>query len=198
MIPAAFLFSGLDLIFAISAIVGGGLFILRLALLLFGIGHDGDFSGADMGHVDAAGDAAGHDAGQGDGFRLLTVNGGMGFLMMFGLLGLALHRGSHVGETLSIIGAFAGGVAMMALMAKLFQVLQGLVMSGNLDYHGAVGQQGTVYLTIPEAGAGQVEVCISNRMRVMDAIAEDKKPIKTGERVDIVEITGNTLIVRRH
>lgn len=195
MIPAiAFPFSGLDAIFFISAVVGGLMFMIRMVLLLFGIGHDGDFSG--MGHADVGGHDFAHDGT--DGFHLFSINGVMGFFMVFGLLGLALHRGSHVGEALSIVGAFAGGTAMMAAIAKMFQLMQRFQSSGNLDYRSAIGQLGSVYLSIPENGAGQVEVCINNQLRIMDAVSDDQQPIKTGERVEVINLIGaNTFIVRR-
>lgn len=196
MIPAiAFPFSGLDAVFAVSAVVGGVMFMIRMILLLIGVGHDGDFSGMD--HGDVGGHDFSHVDGV-DGFHLFTVNGAMGFFMIFGLLGLALHRGSHVGEAMSIVGAFAGGTAMMAAVAKLFQVMQGFQSSGNLDYRSAIGQIGAVYLNIPEDGSGQIEVCINNQLRVMDAVSDDHQPIKTGERVEILNLIGaNTFVVRR-
>lgn len=195
MIPAVIPFTGLDVIFAICAIIGGVLFVLRLLLTLIGFGHDGDMSGMDVGHVDVGG----HDIGGSHaGFQLLSINGVMGFFMIFGLLGLALRRGSQVGDALSVIGGFAGGVAMMAVIGKMFQFVQGLAVSGNIDYRGAIGQQATIYLHIPDNETGQVEVCINNRMRILDAVSEDHKAIKTGERVDVVDLLGaNTLIVRR-
>ncbi|MCE5230946.1 NfeD family protein [bacterium] len=195
MIPAVVLFSGLDAVFAISAILGTILFIVRIVFMLMGMGHD---ISADVGHLDVGSQDLPHDHGAGTegGFRLLTVNGLMGFFMIFGFLGLALHRGSGVIESLSIIGATAGGLAMMAVIAWLMHYMQSWASSGNIDVHSAIGQQATVYLTIPENGTGQVEVCMQNRLRIMDATSEDLKPIKTGERVEVVNLVANTLVVR--
>ncbi len=177
--------NSLDLIFLGSAGLGGILFLVRMALSLLG-GHD------DVDGMDASLDHGGH----GD-FQLLSLHGLTSFFIVFGLLGLALHRGSGVSELWSIIGATIGGVAMMALMAKLAQTMQGLVSSGNIDNHRAIGQRGSVYLNIPAAGTGQVEVCIQGRLRVLDAVAADRRPIKTGERIEVVALEGsNTLVVR--
>lgn len=204
MIPAiAFMFSGLDAVFAASAMIGGTLFLLRMLLLLFGIGHGDDVSGlevghVDIGHADSGGSEISHHGDSEGGFRLFTVNGAMGFFMIFGLLGLALHRGSHLGEVTSILGGFIGGFAMMALLGWILLLMQGLASSGTIDNRNAVGQIGSVYLNIPENGTGQVEVCVQNRLRVMDAVADDHGAIKTGERVEVINlISGNTLVVRR-
>jgi membrane protein implicated in regulation of membrane protease activity len=193
-------FNSLDRIFLISTLLGGALFVARLALNL--IGHHGEFGdgGVDVGHADIGGMS--HDIGAHgteSSFRLLSVQGLTAFFLMFGLMGLALHRGSRVGEVTAIFGAFLVGVATMALMAKLAQMMQHLQSSGNVDIGQAVGCSGVVYLHIPAGGGtGQVQIDVMNHLMVLDAMAEDKQEIKTGERVEVVEvIAGNVLVVKK-
>jgi membrane protein implicated in regulation of membrane protease activity len=188
------IFSGLDLVFFLMAVVGGLALAVRMALLMFGIGdHDGDFSGADGGDIDHGGM---HEAG--DSLQFLSIQGLMGFFLMFGLVGLAMHRGSGLDETISIIGGFAAGVVMLLLIAKMMQMLYRLQSTGNLNLTHAVGHIGTVYLTIPEEGTGQVQLTIDGRMRIYDAVTADKKEVKTGERVEVAEIIdGRILVVKK-
>ena len=62
----------------------------------------------------------------------------------------------------------------------------------------AIGLQGSVYLTIPRAGVGQIQAVVQQRLTHVDAVARDGEPIATGERVTIVGIgSDNRLIVER-
>jgi len=177
-----------DRIFLICTAFGGILFVTRMVMGLFtGGGDDGELGD---------GDVEVHDADI--SFKVLTVQGITAFFLVFGLSGLALSRGSQVEAGYAIMGAFVAGVAIMTIIAKLTQMMKGLHMTGNLDIRRAVGQKGIVYLNIPASGTGQAQVSIQNRLRVMDARAEDKKSIKTGEPIEVTDvIDGQTLIVRK-
>ena len=177
-----------DRIFLICTIIGAILFMTRFMMALFtGDGGDGDVDGVE---TDV------HDADI--SFKVLTVQGITAFFLVFGLTGLALSRGSHVTEIWAILGALAAGVAIMMVLAKLTAMMKTLHSSGNLNVSHAVGQKGVVYLTIPAGGTGQVQVTIDNRMMTLDAVAEDKKTIKTEERVEIIEvIDGRLLVVKK-
>lgn len=175
-----------DRIFLICAAVGGILFVTRMVMGLF-TGGGGD---------DELGDVEVHDADI--SFNILTVQGITAFFLIFGLSGLALSRGSHVKAGYAIMGAFVAGVAIMTIIAKLTQMMKGLHMTGNLDIQRAVGQKGTVYLNIPAGGPGQARVSIQNRLRIMDARAEDKQAIETGEPIEVTDVIDDqTLIVRK-
>ena len=55
-------------------------------------------------------------------------------------------------------------------MAKLMQKARGLSRAPEpLDVNRAVGQRGTVYLTIPRGGRGQVQVVVQERLMTLDA-----------------------------
>jgi membrane protein implicated in regulation of membrane protease activity len=119
----------------------------------------------------------------------------MGFFLMFGLVGLAMHRGSQLDDTISIMGGFISGALMMLVIAKMMQMLFRLQSSGNLNLSDAVGHVGTVYLHIPEGGTGQVQLTIDGRMRIYDAVTVDKRPVKTGDRVEVTEVIDEHLLV---
>ena len=193
------LFSGLDLVFFIMALLGGLLFITRMALAMFGFGHH-DVSGVDMDHGGGMGDAS-DSSGAGDtdaSFKVLNLQGLTVFFLMFGLVGLAMHRGSGFGEVASVFGGFAAGLVMMTALAKLVQMMFRLQTSGNLDVSHAVGHTGTVYLGIPAGGTGQIQLSFDGRMRIFDAVAEDKKAIKTGDRVQIAQVLeGRIMVVKK-
>lgn len=178
----------LENLFLVCAIAGGGVLVLRVVLMLFGIGDDHSF-GAE---ADAGGlDHSDHDVGT----RLLSIQGIAAFLMMFGLVGLALTRESHVPLALAVPGALAAGVASMWLVAKIFQVMVRLQSSGTIDLASAVGQEGRVYLTIRPGTGGQVQVAVQGRLGVYDAHARAGGEIATGREIRVVGVRSGQLLV---
>ena len=198
--------SGLEKIFLACAVFGGGFFILRTILMLTGAG--GSDSDTDAGDVDAgdvhAGDGHLDDidhathADTDSGLKILTIQGMTAFVMMFGLTGYALSRSSLLGSVLTIALGILVGVFAMWLIAKGFALMRSLQSSGTMQIYEAMGQEGTVYLTIPAEGIGKVQVAISGRLTVADAVSMDKVTLKTGERVCISEIdSAGMLAVRK-
>ncbi|OHB56870.1 MAG: hypothetical protein A2Y07_10885 [Planctomycetes bacterium GWF2_50_10] len=187
-------FSSLDKFFVICAILGGALLSVRIVLQFLGLTAEHDFSSVDS--SDISGAAHGHNASE-LGFKILSLQGLTAFFLMFGLVGLALSRQSSVGPFLSIAGATASGLLMVYIMAKIFTAMKRLQSSGNIDIKHAVGLPATVYANIPADSTGQVQLTIHDRLRIYDASAKDKTEIKTGSRVKVVEVIGNTLIVEK-
>lgn len=182
--------SWLDRIYLLFAIVGGMIFLLRLALgAIFG-GSDGD--------VDADGTVHHSSLDADASLRLLTIEGITAFALMFGLVGLAMRRSSGSSEIASLIAAMFAGCLMAVLLAKIGQWMRRLQSSGTLDINNAVGTRGTIYLTIPGAGTGQAQIKVQNRLRIFDARSQDHEPIRTGEMVEVTEVVnGNLLIVKK-
>lgn len=182
------------------AVFGATLFVLRTVLMLAGA-DSADADGADLDFdVDADADLDLDDA-EGDidaGLRLLTLQGLTAFVMMFGLTGYGITKGSAVGAVLTLAASLVVGVFTLWLVAKAFAVMKGLQSSGTTSLQAAAGEEGVVYLRIPAGGTGKVQVKVGQHLRVVDATSEDKEDICTGERV-VVEYTldGRTLVVRR-
>lgn len=189
----------LEQVYLMCAIFGGGFFILRTILMFSGIGDtdsdidtdSGDFD-HDPEHMDDI-DHGDHDAG----LKLLTLQGLTAFIMMFGCTGLAFSRSSIVGSFMTIVIGAVAGLFAMWLVAKGFALMRSLQSTGTMRIYDALGEEGTVYLTIPADGIGKIQVTISGRLMVMDAVSQDKVELKTGERVCVAEITsGGMLAVR--
>jgi hypothetical protein len=200
----------LEKIYLVCALFGGGFFILRTILMLAGIGDahsDMDMDSADVDSVDLDHDGqhfedidhGDHgDHGEGDaGLKLLTIQGITAFVMMFGLTGFAFSRSSFFGSIATIVISGVVGLLGMWLIAKGFALMRSLQSSGTMQIYDAIGEEGNVYLTIPAEGIGKIQITISGRLMVMDAISQDKIELKTGERVCVSEITsGGMLSVR--
>jgi len=185
----------IEVIYWASTIIGGTLFILRLGMMLFGGGLSDDTldSAVDGGDVDVAGDHADADTS----FKLLSVQGLTSFFMMFGLVGLALLR-ANLHELITIAGGILAGLAMVAITGVVFTQMKRLQTEGTINIQNTVGTDGTVYLTIPKNGTGQVQIIAQGSLKIFDAVSANKIQIATGEKVRVTGVaSGNTLIVEK-
>lgn len=156
---------------------------LQMALLLFG----GVDDATDVGH------AGGHESGLG----VFSFRGITAFFLGFGWTGvIALKAGLSLGIAISL-GLLVGGVLMVAIFLLMRSMMR-LQSSGTLDYHNAVGEVGTVYVTVPGEGraGGQVEVMIQGRLTVAEALQKGATSLSPGTKVRVVETMGrSTLLV---
>lgn len=188
MLDALLNATGLDLIFVLCAAIGASLFAIRLLLLIFG-------GFADMVHIDVGdvGDLDHHDGGM----QFLSLHGISAFLLMFGIVGLAM-RWDGWSAFASTVGGFLAGMLAVAVSAKLFQLALRLQSSGNIGTDETVGEQGTVYLRIPAEGRGKVQVTVRGHLREYEAFSEGKEEIATGSPIQVVgSVGGDVLVVKR-
>jgi len=181
--------SGIDIIFAGMAIVGTLLFILYFGLVLIGGAADGalDMLGFDLDF--------GMDSTQG-AFHMLTIQGLLSFMMMFGIFGLAASQADQ--SSLMAIGAGSvAGLVSMWIVGKIFQMVAGLESDGNIKLNEAIGAKGTVYRTIKPGQSGQVQVEFQSALRTCEAVAEDETlQIDTGKFITVVGNISEMLIVK--
>lgn len=180
-------FSGAAVWFTIPALVGTGLFIVKLALMLSGgeHGHDGSADGHDLG--------GGHDAD----LHVLTVQGVLAFLMAFGWVGLLVLSSTSDQLILAAAAGLAAGGFAMYMMAKAMAGLKRLQSSGTVHVQAAIGSEATVYVTIPEAGkgAGQVVLIIDQKQRTYNAVSSGPA-LARNAKVRVLAVQGqNTLAV---
>ena len=181
--------TGLELLFAASALVGGILFLLWFALMMIG-GVAADIFEGLLG-MEGVGDL-GADAS----FKALTFQGLMAFLMFFGLAGLYTLKSTETSTLAIAIGGIAGFASMYGT-GNLFQLFITLQSDGTVEISEAVGANGTVYLRIPHDGAGQVQVNFGGSLRTMNAKSHDDAEIGNGEFIEVVDTMGDVLIVKR-
>ena len=183
----------LEYIFVVCAALGGALFLIRLILIFMG----GDSEGAD-GDVDVGGDVeAGGDTDSDVSFSMLSLQGMSAMLLMFGLVGLLVHKAGGPAY-LAIPLGLVSGVVMVWAMAKLIGSMMKLQSSGTIVMTNAVGAEGTVYLRIPAEGSGQVQITIQNRLMIFDAISEAKAELASGTPVKVERLVGGkTLSVKK-
>lgn len=182
-------FNGMEIFFLVCAVVGGFFVVVKMILQLAG----GE-TGADVDH-DISIDA--HHSDSDVGFKLLSLHGLTSFLMMFGLVGLALYRQSRAGLLISLAGATFAGLGTVWVIGKLFQLAGRMQSSGTLAASfGVLASTGTVYLTIPKGGTGRVTVNVRNRLREFDAVEINGEELPTGTAVQVIDVSGNVLVVK--
>ena len=202
----------LELVFMGSAVIGGTLFLLRMLTMVVGgldfgdsdIPHDidGGFDGMDG---DLGGDFQGDLGDGGDidhssadiSFKFLSLQGLTAFFMMFGLVGLALLR-ANLWALVSIAGGMIAGLFTVWVIGLIFTAMRQLQSSGTIQIKNAIGQSGSVYLTIPASGSGQVQVAVQGSLKIYDAVSGEKKKIATGEKIKVINVIDNkTLVVTK-
>jgi hypothetical protein len=187
--------SWIEIIYWASTIIGGTLFLLRVIMLFVG-GDTGD--NPPDATFDAGGDIASGDHADADiSFQLLSVQGLTSFFMMFGLVGLAFLK-ANLPVVLTVIGGILAGLVTVAISGLIFTQMKRLQTDGTINIQNTVGTEGSVYLTIPKNGTGQVQIIAQGSLKIFDAVSTNKNVIATGEKIHVVGVTGgNTLIVEK-
>lgn len=174
--------TGIDILFAVMAIIGTVLFLIYFLLVMI-FGFADDLLPFDM---DMSADGI---------FHLFTIQGILSFMMMFGIFGLAMTQADQHSLIAIIVGVIAGSVSMY-IVGKIFQMMKGLEMDNTIKYSEAIGAKGTVYRTINAGEHGQVQVEYQGALRTSDAVAKDDKiTIPTGKFIKVIDAIGETLII---
>jgi len=178
------IYPSVELFFWGCSLFGGSFFVIRLILQLFGFISVPEFD------IPTDHDAIHRDHTISDSyesFKYLTLQNITAFFMMFGLVGLGMNKtGVHL--LLTIFCACLAGIITVYIMMKIFTSMVYLESSGTLDLNNAIGQEGMVYLRIPQNGTGQVQISIQNRSQIFDAICEHGETINTGDRIIVVRV----------
>ncbi|MFM2196806.1 MAG: hypothetical protein RLZZ505_238 [Verrucomicrobiota bacterium] len=149
--------------------------------VVFGMDHGADVP-----------DVGDHDSGMG----IFSVRGVTAFFTGFGWTGVVCTKqGLSLPVTLAIALA-VGGVLMIGIFVMMRSFMR-LQSDGNIDYSNAVGQLGTVYVTIPpvQRAGGQVETMIQGRLITTEALQKGSQPLKPGTKVKVVERIGSSTLI---
>ncbi len=194
--------SWIETIYWASTAIGGTLFVLRTIMLVAGgdfddDGLDASFDSDVSGEIDASGDIEGDHTETDTSFKLLSMQGLTAFFMMFGLVGLALLRANlHV--LLTILGGTIAGLFTVWVIGVIFAQMKRLQSDGTISINNAVGEKGTVYLTIPAKGSGQIQITIQGSLKILDAISKEKVRLATGTKIQVVDVADEkTLVVTK-
>jgi membrane protein implicated in regulation of membrane protease activity len=184
-----------EMVYLTCAIVGGTLLVCQFLLGLLGLGdhHDaaGDHDVHDAGSHDAHGGHGDHDAHNSWFVGVLTFRSLVAALTFFGLAGLAATVNFNQELPLSLVIALAAAAGALFGVAYLMRSLHRLKADGTVRIERAVGQSGTVYLTIPaqKAGVGKVTVTLQNRTQEYQAVTPHQQ-LPTGSKIRVTAVIG--------
>lgn len=181
--------SGIDVFFAAMAVIGTVLFMIYFALVLIGGVADGIAEAIPFFDVSFEMDAEGV-------FHMLTIQGLLSFMMMFGIFGLAVSQGNY-GAMPAIVAGSLAGISSMWVVGKVFQAIAGLETDGTVSHKQSHGAKGTVYRTIRPGQSGQIQVEFQDALRTCEAVAEDETlTIQTGKFILVTGNIGEILVVQ--
>jgi membrane-bound ClpP family serine protease len=172
----------LQVFYGIAVISMVALMFQIILSVVFGMEHGADVP-----------DVGNHDSGMG----IFSVRGVTAFFTGFGWTGVVCTK-QGLGLPVAIaLALLVGGGLMIGIFIMMRSFLR-LQSDGNIDYGNAVGQFGTVYVTIPpvQRSGGQVETMIQGRLVTAEALQKGSQPLQPGSKVKVVERIGtSTLIV---
>jgi hypothetical protein len=171
----------LQMFYAIAIIALIALFFQVIMSVVFGMEH-----GVDVANV---GD---HDSGMG----IFSVRGVTAFFTGFGWTGVVCTK-QGLGLPVTLAIAFVVGSGLMIAIFLMMRAFMRLQSNGNIDYGNAVGQLGTVYVTIPpvQRSGGQVETMIQGRLVTAEALQKGSQPLQPGTKVKVVERIGSSTLI---
>lgn len=167
-------------VYLICLVLGAAVLIVQTILGLLGVG-------------DVLPGAA--DADVADGFDLLSVRSLSAGATLLGAVGLWLSaRGMPL--LISAPAALAAGAAAAAGTAFVTRQMMRLESDGTLRLENAVGQSGTVYLTVPARGEGHglVQFTLQGRTVELRAVSDDSAVIPTGTAVVVVSLREDDIV----
>lgn len=176
---------GTDVVaYLIMALTGTTFFVLRLLIALF-FGGDSDFDTGD--HFDGSSDSS---------FSFFSLLSILAFFMGAGWMGLTCRVDWHMGGLASAASAAGFGFGMMLLASGLMLATRKLNRTIEYDLATAIGRTARVYMTIPKhgSGRGQVEVDVSGRRKVLEAVSNGDK-INEFSSVRVLEIRDDQTLV---
>ena len=163
-------------IFWVCALAGGGFILLQSLMGLLGLGD----------HDPGGGDLPDHAHGA-DGLNLLSIRAISAGLCFFGLTGLAVREWGGP-SVLAFPAALVAGAGVATAVAVAMRAMRRMESDGVLRMEGAVGQNATVYLSIPGqmSGPGKIHLFLQGRTVEMKAVSRD--PLPTGAPVVVVDV----------
>lgn len=181
-----FLLAGIGLVYAVISLIGAE------------AGH------IDLGHIDL--DVGGHDLDMGDvhgdfdsgsvSITSLSSISIASFITAFGAFGLIATQLFGVSTLNSLLWAVGGGLVVAAIAHFGFIYIFAPQVSSEVGRRDVVGLTGEVTVPIPADGVGQVALVARGTRVTYSARSADDTPIARGKQVEVLEIVGNTAVVR--
>ncbi|MFK7820058.1 MAG: hypothetical protein AB8G99_15160 [Planctomycetaceae bacterium] len=193
-----------ETVYFYSAAIGGALVVLQAITSLIGLGGD-ELDGLDAIDMDVDVDVdfdvdldtdVDVPGGIGDAWfvGMLSTRAILAGLAVFGLTGLSLRNQLVPFQTM--LAALAAAFATMFAVGFVIRSMHKLVADGTVRIEDALGQPGTVYLSLAgnRESVGKVTVRVGERTMEYPAVTSGEK-LATGTPVIVVRVLGDMLEV---
>lgn len=167
------------------------LFLIVQIILLCVSGFGGDLD------IDGDGDI---DVDTDSGVSIFTVKSITAFFAVGSWAGLLTCTvASEKLQWLAILVAFIAGAAGMSIVVLLMRAIVKMQCNGAFEMDKIVGQQATVYVSIPPArsGRGKITLNAQGRFMELDAVTDCDSRLAVDETVEIVSTENECTVVRR-
>lgn len=188
---------GFQVVLWYIAIFSSIVFLIQSVMIIFGVDADAD-TDIDTNFdpdIDTEVDNAQEDTGK--SFSWFSFKNLVNFFLIFSWVGLScLNAGFSTWLTLLI--STISGLLFVFVMLLLFKSISKLSQDGTPKLSSIIGEEGTVYLTIPEKnkGKGKINILLGDSIKTLDAIS-DSTEIKTGTSVKVTKILNGILVVEQ-
>ncbi|MBI4965146.1 MAG: NfeD family protein [Desulfomonile tiedjei] len=187
--------------FVISALAFTVLFLWQIVIMIMGmdtdahahIGAEGVDHG-DFGHAGDSGGESGHEyGGEAATFTFVSIRSIIAFGTLFSWAG-ALYLATGVSAILAILYSAAWGLVAMFAVSYVLYWLLSQQERGNASVWTAIGEEGTVYMDIPEGGTGKIRVMVSGAISFVNARSRDGGPLTSGAEVRVVGVVNDNTV----
>ncbi|MFT3990902.1 MAG: hypothetical protein QM680_05780 [Luteolibacter sp.] len=136
------------------------------------------------------------DGDHASGLSFFSIRGVTAFFVGFGWCGAIMLKEGH-GMFAAITSGSALGFSLMLAIFLLMRSMLRFQSSGTLDYRNAIGEIGTVYVTIPpgQQSGGQIEVLFQGRLTIADALTQHPEPLRPGTKIKVVDKIGHSTLL---
>jgi len=176
-------------LYTYCAVIAGTLLVGQLLLSLIGFGHHTDLHDLPTGDIDVDVSTDGFDHGGGWFVGMLSFRAIVAALTVFGLVGLGASAGQQFDLLTTFMIALVAGGGVLYGVGWLLRSLYQLKSDGTVQIERAIGQAGSVYLSIPgqNAGAGKVTVKVQGRTMQYRAMTSEEE-LPTGTPVVVLNV----------
>lgn len=182
--------------FAVAALFFSLMFLWQLVGMLLGMHGESVDGGMNHGEVDHA--HAGHPAADSHGasgitFTLVSVRSMLAFATLFSWAGtLYLMSGASLFAALAY--SFIWGVLAMVFVSYVVFKLVQLQETGNATVWSAIGEEGIVYMNIPQDGTGKIRVMVSGVVSYVNARSKEGNTLHAGTKVRVSAVLDNNTL----
>ena len=178
--------SALNKVFAISALAFSVAFVVQMIMMVLGLdAHGHDIGGTDIHAADMHDVGHASEGASGATLTFLSVRSIMAFGTLFTWAG-TLYLATGTSPILAFIYSALWGLAGLFAVSFLLYWLLRMQEIGNVPLWKAVGEEGTVYMDIPEGGTGKVRILCGATICFVNARSRSNKPLPAGTAVKAV------------